>query len=201
MQMKTFKAMKAWKKSYKFFRNDLEMSRWSSFSTAFHSNNFWYGDQIIKFFQHSNVLPWNGIKTILYWRKCANRHYSDWFVDECDATMNKLMIHSLEFHMHLRPEKPVTMPFEGKRGEEALRVIAALKEEEPKMHPELSDYYLNKVHCEKEKESDNYVTMVFPKSERIDELRALDRQADLEYFERQQQARKDFIDLLPLLWS
>lgn len=199
--MGTLKKMKSWKKSYEFFRNDLKLSRWSSFSTAFYSNNFWYGDQIIKFFQHSNLLPWNAVKTVLYWRKCAKQHYSDWFVDECDSTMNQLMIHSLEFHMHLRPEKPVTSPLPGERGEKALRVIAVLKEEEPEMHPELSDYYLNKVHLVKEKESDEFSTMVFPDSERIDELRELNRQADLEYFERQQAARKEFIDLLPSLWS
>lgn len=193
-------------KSYKQYRKEghydgSKSGPLDSLSTALYVKGHNDLSRAVSKFKHTNIWPWNAYKTVMYWRKCAKRHYSDWFVDECDSTMNKLMIHSLEFHMHLRPEKPVTMPFEGERGEKALRVIAALKEEEPKMHPELSDYYLNKVHCEKEKESDNYVTMVFPKSERIDELRALDSQADLEYFERQQQARKDFIDLLPSLWS
>lgn len=197
--MKTVTKMKAWKKSYRLFRNDLEKSRWSSFSTAFYSNNFWYGDQIIKFFKYSNVLPWNAVKTILYWRKCAKQHYSDWFVDECDSTMNKLMIHSLKFHMHLLPEKPVTMPL--REGEKALAIIAALEEKSPEMHPELSDYYLNKVHFKKENADSTFTTMIFPKSDRIDELSKLYQKAEKDYFNRQQSARHQFIDILPGLWS
>jgi hypothetical protein len=200
--MKTTKIWNDYKQYVKEERHDGKKRGYlEALHTALYVNGTGKSQKVLDKIWYSNLWPNNAIKTVLYWRKCAKQHYSDWFVDECDSTMNQLMIHSLEFHMHLRPEKPVTSPLPGERGEKALRVIAALKEEKPEMHPELSDYYLNKVHFVKEKESDEFSTMVFPDSERIDELRELDRQEDLEYFERQQAARKEFIDLLPSLWS
>lgn len=151
--------------------------------------------------KHTNLWPWNAVKTVLYWRKCARRGYSDWFIDECDSTMNSLMITSLKFHMHMLDDKPVTYPFEGELGDKALSIIDRLDERRPQMPDELSEYYLKVVHTERV-EGKNFTRMIFP--EKSDRLNELTRQHDIkveEYYDRQREARHDFIDILPNLWS
>jgi hypothetical protein len=111
------------------------------------------------------------------------------------------MITSLKFHMHMLEDKPVTCPFEDELGDKALATINNLDERRPTMPPELGVYYRNVVHTERV-EGKNYTRMVFPeKSARLEELTRQYDQDVKDYYARQQQARHDFIDILPNLWS
>ena len=191
--------MKTMKKIWNDYKQYLKEERYDgkkrgyleALHTALYVNGTGKSQKVLDKIWYSNLWPNNAIKTVLYWRKCANQHYSDWFVDECDATMNKLMIHSLKFHMHLLPERPVTPPLD--EGEKALAVIAALEEEFPRMHPDLSAHYRKKWELDK--------ALIQPLTPYLESLSEKYWQDQKDYKDKQQKARHDFIDLLPSLWS
>lgn len=118
---------------------------------------------------------------------------TNWILDEFDSSFNDLAISSLKYHMHhsvarcADPEK-----FQG--------LIDRLSEEQPDMPHELMEFYLQDRITKKVGE--NFVRWETPETTpRIDQLREEYRQSELDYDERINKARHDFIDILPWLWS
>lgn len=116
----------------------------------------------------------------------------DWIIDEFDANFNALAVASLRYHM----DHSVALCTDDKR-EKYTELIARLTEKEPKMFNDDEGHLREHLHS-------SNLSELFGTDTRNPEMDAVFeryREREKAYLERVQQARHDFVDIMPELWS
>lgn len=118
----------------------------------------------------------------------------NWLLDEFDSSFNDLAVSSLKYHLDF------SICDNRDRREKYEDIIARLEEKDPNVVDTPEKQAIWDAHYGKD-DSDILGSINKEKPEAIRELFKDYRKRSKEHFERQQQARHDFIDIMPELWS
>lgn len=143
-------------------------------------------------------LPWNFFNEVVSYYKQGRRGYSNWFLDETDATFNEFAVEVLKFHLGINEDKKFRC-YAPEHDPEYRQKMFDLIERFNEPYKSFTDEELKTLQRHK---VGNVVEDL--NREKTDEERAIyaaHRKREEEHLERIRQARHDFVDLLPRMWS
>lgn len=143
-------------------------------------------------------LPWNYVNEVISYYKQGRRGYSNWFLDETDATFNDFAVDVLKFHLGINEDKKfkcVAPEHDPEYREKMFDLIERF--EEP--YELFTDEEMKALRSHR---VDNVIEDVNrEKTQEERDIYEAHRKREKEYLERIRQARHDFVDLLPRMWS